>query len=71
MNTPYISVPREHPLVRMNTHDRVILPLPYLALRLNGFLVIMRLLSLNKHGDLACKEFSKDKIPPYAILSHT
>ena len=31
----------------------------------------MRLLSLNKHGDLAWREFSQDKIPPYAILSHT
>jgi len=31
----------------------------------------MRLLSLNEHGDLAWREFSQDKIPPYAILSHT
>jgi hypothetical protein len=31
----------------------------------------MRLLSLSRHGDLAWEEFSQDKIPPYAILSHT
>jgi hypothetical protein len=31
----------------------------------------MRLLSLNEHGDLAWAEFGLDKIPPYAILSHT
>jgi len=31
----------------------------------------MRLLSLNGQGDLAWREFSQDKIPPYAILSHT
>ena len=31
----------------------------------------MRLLSLNEHDDLAWREFSQDKIPPYAILSHT
>jgi hypothetical protein len=31
----------------------------------------MRLLSLSQRGDLAWEEFSQDKIPPYAILSHT
>jgi hypothetical protein len=31
----------------------------------------MRLLSLNQHSALAWEEFSQDKIPPYAILSHT
>jgi len=31
----------------------------------------MRLLSLNGQGDLAWTEFTQDKIPPYAILSHT
>ena len=31
----------------------------------------MRLLSLNGQGKLDGAEFSQDKIPPYAILSHT
>lgn len=31
----------------------------------------MRLLSLSQHGNLTWEEFSEDKIPPYAILSHT
>jgi hypothetical protein len=31
----------------------------------------MRLLMFDGHGDLAWDEFSQDKIPPYAILSHT
>jgi hypothetical protein len=31
----------------------------------------MRLLSLNEQGDFTWKEFRQDKIPPYAILSHT
>jgi hypothetical protein len=31
----------------------------------------MRLITLREHGKLAWKEFSQDKIPPYAILSHT
>lgn len=31
----------------------------------------MRLLSLNEQGKLDWAEFSQDKIPPYAILSHT
>jgi hypothetical protein len=31
----------------------------------------MRLLSLNGQGKLDWVEFSQDKIPPYAILSHT
>jgi hypothetical protein len=31
----------------------------------------MRLLTLRNHGNLAWKEFNQDKIPPYAILSHT
>jgi hypothetical protein len=31
----------------------------------------MRLLTLDEHGKLAWEEFSQDKIPPYAILSHT
>jgi hypothetical protein len=30
----------------------------------------MRLLTLREHGELASEEFSEDKIPPYAILSH-
>jgi hypothetical protein len=30
----------------------------------------MRLLTLNERGDLAYEDFSQDKIPPYAILSH-
>jgi len=59
----------KHPLVRRPTHDRVYCL--YLALRLNGFLAIMRLLSLNEHGDLTWRDFRQDEIPPYAILSHT
>ena len=31
----------------------------------------MRLLTLDEHGDLAWREFTQDKTPPYAILSHT
>jgi hypothetical protein len=31
----------------------------------------MRLLELNSHGTLRLTEFFDDKIPPYAILSHT
>src|SRR5215469_10524808 len=31
----------------------------------------MRLLKLSNHGTLSLTEFFDDKIPPYAILSHT
>lgn len=31
----------------------------------------MRLLSFDSHGDLSWAEFSQEKLPPYAILSHT
>jgi hypothetical protein len=31
----------------------------------------MRLLSLDSHGNLAWAEFTQDRLPPYAILSHT
>jgi hypothetical protein len=31
----------------------------------------MRLLSLDSHGNLAWTDFTQDRLPPYAILSHT
>jgi hypothetical protein len=31
----------------------------------------MRLLSLDSHGNVAWNEFTQDRLPPYAILSHT
>jgi hypothetical protein len=31
----------------------------------------MRLLSLDNHGNLGWAEFAQDRLPPYAILSHT
>jgi hypothetical protein len=31
----------------------------------------MRLLKFTSHGELSYAEFVEDKVPPYAILSHT
>ena len=48
----------------------IIYTLSCLVLGLNGLLETMRLLTLDGHGDIAWEDFSQDKLPPYAILSH-